>query len=95
MAEKRDIEQSDVQAIIDVFAEDKNFAPRCRKVGVLLKDRLYDISSYYWDYWISMGKFPEITASSIRVEKSPLPIRLLHDLCQPRRLHPETGHVPS
>ena len=60
MAEKRDIEQSDVQAIIDVFAEDKNFAPRCRKVGVLLKDRLYDISSYYWDYWISMGKFPEM-----------------------------------
>ena len=51
MAEKQDIEQSDVQAIIDVFVEDKNFAPRCRKVGELLKDRLYDISSYYWDYW--------------------------------------------
>ena len=60
MAEKRDIEQSDVQAIIDVFVEDKSFAPRCRKVGKLLKDRLYDISSYYWDYWISMGKFPEM-----------------------------------
>jgi methyl-accepting chemotaxis protein len=60
MAEKRDIEQSDVQAIIDVFVEDKNFAPRCRKVGELLKDRLYDISSYYWDYWTRMGKFPEM-----------------------------------
>lgn len=60
MAEKRDIEQSDVPAIIDVFVEDKNFAPRCRKVGELLKDRLYDISSYYWDYWTRMGKFPEM-----------------------------------
>ena len=60
MAEKRDIAPSDVQAIIDVFTEDKNFAPRCRKVGELLKDRLYDISSYYWDYWTRMGKFPEM-----------------------------------
>jgi methyl-accepting chemotaxis protein len=60
MAEKRDIEPSDVQAIIDVFDEDKNLAPRCRKVGELLKDRLYDISSHYWDYWTSMGKFPEM-----------------------------------
>jgi hypothetical protein len=33
MAEKPDIEALDVQAIIDVFNEDKNFAPRCRKVG--------------------------------------------------------------
>ena len=63
MAEKRDIEPSDIQAIIDVFSQDKNLAPRCRKVGALLKDRLYDISSYYWDYWISMGKFPELQDS--------------------------------
>jgi hypothetical protein len=57
VAEKRDIEPSDIQAIIDVFDENKNLAPRCRKVGELLKDRLYDISSYYWDYWISMASF--------------------------------------
>jgi methyl-accepting chemotaxis protein len=69
MAEKRDIEPSDIQAIIDVFDEDKNLAPRCRKVGELLKDRLYDISSYYWDYWISMGKFPEMQDSE-NVEKA-------------------------
>lgn len=69
MAEKPNIEALDVQPIIDVFTEDKNFAPRCRKVGELLKDRLYDISSYYWDYWISMGKFPEMQDSE-NVEKA-------------------------
>ncbi len=42
MVEKPNIEVLDVQPIIDVFTEDKNFAPRCRKVGELLKDRLYE-----------------------------------------------------
>ena len=60
MAEKRDIELSNVQTIIDVFNQDQSLAPRCRKVGDLLKDHFCELSSYYWDYWIKMGKFPEL-----------------------------------
>ena len=60
MAEKRDIELSSVQTIIDVFNQDQSLAPRCRKVGDLLKDHFYELSSHYWDYWIKMGKFPEL-----------------------------------
>jgi methyl-accepting chemotaxis protein len=60
MAEKRDIESSSVQTIVDVFNQDKSLAPRCRKVGELLKDHFYDLGCYYWDYWIAMGKFPEL-----------------------------------
>lgn len=64
MAEKRDIESSSVQTIVDVFNQDKTLAPRCRKVGELLKDHSYDLGCYYWDYWISMGKFPELEDSN-------------------------------
>ena len=60
MAEKRDIESSSVQTIVDVFNQDKTLAPRCHRVGELLKDHFYDLGCYYWDYWISMGKFPEL-----------------------------------
>ncbi len=60
MAEKRDIEHSNVQAIVDVFNQDKTLAPRCRKIGDLLKDHLHELSAFYWDYWIAMGKFPEL-----------------------------------
>lgn len=60
MADKWDIEPSDVQTILDVFNHDKTLAPRCRKVGEILADNIDDISRYYWDYWVSMGKFPEL-----------------------------------
>ena len=60
MAEKRDIEHSNVRAIVDVFNQDKSLAARCRKVGELLKDHFYELATFYWDYWIAMGKFPEL-----------------------------------
>jgi methyl-accepting chemotaxis protein len=60
MAEKSDIASFDVQAIIDVFNRDKGLAPRCRKVGELLHDRIDDLSRFYWSYWKEMGKFPEL-----------------------------------
>lgn len=60
MAELADNLSSDVQSIIDVFNHDKALAPRCRKVGELIQDRLPDLSRYYWQYWIDMGKFPEL-----------------------------------
>lgn len=60
MAEKTDIASSEVQAIIDVFNNDKTLALRCRRVGELLNDRMIEISRYYWSYWTEMGKFPEL-----------------------------------
>jgi Ni,Fe-hydrogenase III large subunit len=62
MAEKTDIASSEVQGIIDVFNHDKTLAPRCRRVGELLQDRMTEISRFYWSYWTEMGnsKIPKI-----------------------------------
>lgn len=68
MAEKSDLGTFNVQLIIEVFNEDKNLAPHCRKVGELLGDRIVDISRYYWQYWADMGKFPELaTAENLEI----------------------------
>lgn len=68
MAEKSDLGTLNVQSIIDVFNDDKNLAPHCRKIGELLSDRMVDISRYYWQYWVDMGKFPELaTAENLEI----------------------------
>ncbi|MGB5078665.1 MAG: methyl-accepting chemotaxis protein [Sphingorhabdus sp.] len=60
MSQNTNIVSFDVQSIIDVFNHDKNLAPSCRKVGIILNDRAVDLSRYYWKYWTDIGKFPEL-----------------------------------
>ena len=55
-----DIVSFDVQSIIDVFCNEKNLAPRYRKVGELLEERIVDLSRFYWQYWTNFGKFSDL-----------------------------------
>ncbi len=61
MSENSEIAIARVQEIIDVFNRDGTLGPRCQKVGELLKDRVEEISRYYWSYWTEAGKYPELS----------------------------------
>lgn len=50
----------DAQAIIDTFNIDGKLARSSHKISEILRDRAPQLAAHYWNYWVEMGKFPEL-----------------------------------